>query len=175
MLTSVAHHNTQKQKRKINSVLPSVAGHTHTTVTHTHISGVGNRADIFVAITDGQTDRRTDGRTDKKGVGNRAKKKMNKPPQDISLSIEMNQGAAQGHLDCLYQNPKLTKIPCFRHSGMSGESIERQASLASQRNALSAHSERSLRSRHVDRCARITIRCSLRSHTPQHAKAENEK
>ena len=33
------------------------------------------RADIFVAITDGQTDGQTDGRTDKKGVGNRAKKK----------------------------------------------------------------------------------------------------
>ena len=90
----------------------------------------------------------------------------------------MNQGAAQGHLDCLYQNPKLTKIPCFQHSGMSRESIERQASLASQRNALSAHSERSLRSRQVDRCARITIRCSLRSHTQQQktkTKAKTEK
>ena len=69
-----------------------------------------------MAITDGRTDGRIDGQ------------KNYKPPQDISLSIEMNQCAAQGYLDCLYQNPKLTKIPCFRHSGMSGESIERQAS-----------------------------------------------
>ena len=67
----------KSRKRKINSVLPSVAGDTHI-----HISGVGNRADIFVAITDRQTDGRTDRRTDRQ--------KNNKPPQDISLSIEMN-------------------------------------------------------------------------------------
>ena len=88
----------------------------------------------------------------------------------ISGIFRIYQGAAQGHLDCLYQNPKLTKIPCFRLSGMSGESIERQASLASQRSL------RSFRT-----FAALTTSWSLRSHhnsvlpSVAHATTKNEK